>query len=70
MEITSYPNRWKPGQSGNPSGLPGKPVGSRTVFSAGFTRDLPEVWAQKGKEMMIKTAQTRWSFVPIRGIHS
>jgi hypothetical protein len=35
------PARWKKGQSGNPSGLPGKPVGARTVFSQGFLRDLP-----------------------------
>ena len=23
-DITTYPSRWQPGQSGNPSGLPGK----------------------------------------------
>ena len=37
---------WRPGQSGN---LNGRPVGSRSTFSAGFTRDLAEVWAEKGK---------------------
>ena len=54
-----YPNLkpFKPGQSGNPSGLPGRPVGSREVFSRGFTRDLAEVWAQKGKEKMLYTAE-------------
>jgi hypothetical protein len=45
------------GVSGNPSGLPGRPVGSRTTFSAGFTKDLAEVWAEKGKETMLKTAE-------------
>ena len=32
---------WQPGQSGNPNG---RQVGSRSAFSAGFTRDLAEVW--------------------------
>jgi len=31
---------WPPGVSGNPNG---RPVGSRSAFSAGFTRDLAEV---------------------------
>jgi len=44
---------WKPGQSGN---LNGRPVGSRSAFSARFTRDLAEVWAKHGRETMIKTA--------------
>jgi hypothetical protein len=48
---------WPKGVSGNPSGLPGRPVGSKTVFSQGFTRDLAEVWASHCKETMIKTAQ-------------
>jgi hypothetical protein len=47
---------YQPGQSGN---LNGRPVGSRSAFSAGFTRDLAEVWATHGKETMIKTAQTQ-----------
>ena len=45
---------WPPGQSGNPNG---RPVGSRTVFSQGFLKDLAGVWASHGKETMIKTAQ-------------
>jgi hypothetical protein len=45
---------WKPGQSGN---LNGRPVGSRSAFSAGFTRDLAEVWAEKGKASMLYTAE-------------
>ena len=44
---------WKPGQSGN---LNGRPVGSRSAFSAGFTRDLAEVWADHGRAAMEKTA--------------
>jgi hypothetical protein len=47
------PTQWKPGQSGN---LNGRPVGTRQAFSAGFHRDLAEVWAKHGKETMIKTA--------------
>jgi hypothetical protein len=34
---------WPPGQSGNPNG---RPVGSRTVFSQGFLKDLAAVWAR------------------------
>ena len=45
---------WVAGQSGN---LNGRPVGSRTVFSQGFLKDLAGVWASHGKETMIKTAQ-------------
>ena len=45
---------WRPGQSGN---LNGRPVGSRSTFSAGFTRDLAEVWAEKGKASMLYTAE-------------
>lgn len=57
MEATSnYPNLkpWNPGQSGN---LNGRPVGSRSAFSAGFTRDLADVWAEKGKASMLYTAE-------------
>ena len=46
---------WPPGQSGNPNG---RPVGSRTVFSQGFLKDLAAVWATHGKQTMISTAQT------------
>jgi hypothetical protein len=46
---------WQPGQSGNPTG---RPVGSRTVFSQGFLKDLAAVWAVHGKQTMISTAQT------------
>ena len=31
--------------------------GSRSAFSAGFTRDLAEVWAEKGKASMLYTAE-------------
>ena len=46
---------WVAGQSGN---LNGRPVGSRTVFSQGFLKDLAEVWASHGKQTMISTAET------------
>src|SRR5580704_7075801 len=54
--ISEYPNLkpWRPGQSGNPNG---RPLGSRSAFSAGFTRDLAEVWAEKGKASMLYTAE-------------
>ena len=35
--------QWKPGQSGN---LNGRPDGTRQAFSAGFLRDLAEVWSE------------------------
>src|SRR6516165_6528147 len=46
---------WKPGQSGN---LSGRSVGSRTVFSQAFLKDLAEVWSDEGREAMLKTAKT------------
>src|SRR6476620_10004251 len=54
MEMHSNLKPWRPGQSGN---LNGRPVGSRSTFSAGFTRDLAEVWAEKGKASMLYTAE-------------
>jgi hypothetical protein len=48
--------RFAPGLSGNPSGLPGRPLGSRQVFSPGFLRDFAEVWRDHGRETMMKTA--------------
>ena len=47
--------QWKPGQSGN---LNGRPDGTRQAFSAGFLRDLAEVWSEEGRETMVKTART------------
>jgi hypothetical protein len=40
---------WSPGQSGNPNG---RPVGSRTVFSQAFLRDLASDWSEGGLEAM------------------
>jgi hypothetical protein len=56
LEPTKHVNgrMWPPGVSGNPNG---RPLGSRTVFSQGFLKDLAGVWASHGKETMIKTAQ-------------
>jgi Family of unknown function (DUF5681) len=51
----SKPTQWRPGQSGNPNG---RPVGSRQAFSAGFLKDLAEVWSEEGREAMVKTAKT------------
>jgi hypothetical protein len=52
----SEPTRWKPGQSGNPNG---RPVGTRQAFSAGFLKDLAEVWQAEGKGTMLHTAKTQ-----------
>jgi hypothetical protein len=52
---TPHLTPWVASQSGN---LNGRPVGSRTVFSPGFLKDLAEVWASHGKQTMISTAQT------------
>ena len=60
MEVARANNgRWQSGQSGNPSGLPGRPLGSRAAFSQGFTRDLAEVWQTKGKQAMNWTADNQ-----------
>src|SRR5262249_11017493 len=46
-----------PGVSGNPNG---RPVGHRTrhQFSAAFLADLAEVWAEHGRETMLRTAKS------------
>ena len=54
MELHRNLKPWPPGVSGNPNG---RPVGSRSAFSAGFTRDLAEVWTDKGKAAMLYTAE-------------
>jgi hypothetical protein len=54
MEMHPNLKPWQPGQSGN---LNGRPIGSRSAFSAGFTRDLAEVWGEKGKASMLYTAE-------------
>src|SRR5215813_13444600 len=54
MELHRNLKPWPPGVSGNPNG---RPLGSRSAFSAGFTRDLAEVWAEKGKASMLYTAE-------------
>ena len=53
MELHRNLKPWPPGVSGNPNG---RPVGSRTLFSQGFLKDLASVWASHGRAAMEKTA--------------
>ena len=50
---------WPTGVSGNPSGLPGRPAGSRQTFSAGFLDDLAKTWRDKGRQTMEWTAENQ-----------
>ena len=50
---------WPKGVSGNPSGLPGRPAGSRQTFSAGFLDDLAKTWRNKGRQTMEWTAENQ-----------
>ena len=34
-------------------------MGSRTAFSAGFLRDLAQVWQEHGRDTMVHTAKTQ-----------
>jgi hypothetical protein len=52
----SRATRWKPGHSGNPNG---RPVGTCQAFSAGFLKDLAEVWQEHGRDTMLHTAKTQ-----------
>jgi hypothetical protein len=53
-EIVARGRPFPPGLSGNPNG---RPVGARQHFSASFLRDLAEVWAEHGKQTMVRTAK-------------
>jgi hypothetical protein len=55
MELHRNLKPWPPGVSGNPNG---RPVGSRSAFSAGFTRDLAEVRSVEARGAMLHTAKT------------
>src|SRR5262249_21238426 len=55
---------WPKGVSGNTSGLPGRPAGSRQTFSAGFLDDLAKTWRDKGRQTMEWTAENQPGPVP------
>jgi hypothetical protein len=56
MTKPDKPWLWKPGQSGNPNG---RPVGARTTFTQAFLKDLHALWAEHGKDAMLKTAKSQ-----------
>jgi hypothetical protein len=52
---TENSGRWKPGQSGNPTGsMPG----ARHRFSRAFLEDLAEIWSAEGRNATLVTAKT------------
>jgi hypothetical protein len=63
LEPTKHVNgrMWQPGQSGNPNG---RPVGSRTVFSQAFLKDLAEVWSDEVRRKLVtkiyRRKQKKW----------
>jgi hypothetical protein len=56
-EVAVRGRPFPPGVSGNPNG---RPVGHRTrhQFSAAFLADLAEVWAEDGRDTMLRTAKS------------
>src|SRR3974390_1736436 len=56
-EIAVRGRPFPPGVSGNPNG---RPVGHRTrpQFSAAFLADLAQVWAEHGRDTMLRTAKS------------
>jgi len=56
-EVAVRGRPFPPGVSGNPNG---RPVGHRTrhQFSAAFLADLADVWAEHGKDTMLRTARS------------
>jgi hypothetical protein len=47
---------WKPGQSGNPSGLPGRPQGSANIYSSKFRADFLASWQKRGPGVLDRVA--------------
>jgi hypothetical protein len=46
--------KFQPGQTGNPNG---RPVGSRSAFSAAFITDMQASWAQHGPNVLAQVAK-------------
>src|SRR5215471_1594350 len=57
MKLQSAAGHFRLAVSGNPNG---RPVGHRTrhQFSAAFLADLADVWAEHGKDTMLRTARS------------
>lgn len=53
MSKVHNPSRWLPGESGNPNG---RPLGSRSQFSASFLRDLAASWSDCGPDVLSRVA--------------
>jgi hypothetical protein len=47
------PNRWQPGQSGNPTG---RPIGSRAKIAETIIRDITAEWERSGAAVMQRMA--------------
>jgi hypothetical protein len=53
MEQMKYPNRWRPGQSGNSAG---RPVGARGRLTDRFVSDVSDAWYQHGAAIVDQMA--------------
>jgi hypothetical protein len=54
-DVLKYPNRWKPGESGNPAG---RPVGARGRFTEAFVADITDAWHKHGAGIVEQMATT------------
>jgi hypothetical protein len=58
--MTNNPNGrggWQKGQSGNPSGLPGRPLGTKHKIAGAFLADTYAEWQRSGKSALKRMAE-------------